>query len=314
MGYIEDYFHKRPEDIRECDVQEFINQGIVENLHLEYKGFDVYDRRETISKTISSFANSAGGLFILGVGEKGNLPDSITWGNIIRSNKETLENRILSDIFPKIDGLRILPVIKESIPGEGIFLIDVPIGSNPPYMAGDNKYYKRHNFQKQPMEGYEVADFFNRRKSPRLTINPDVLTNLKMVDDTAVVDWVIKLKNTGNTLARDVFCIFDISNVNVEHVQPPFKEKRVQEHQYEVSYLAVEQQILPLYPHPRFERNIGYMRLGLLRTPRGVYQADVRYQIMSENMPLIDGSLSIVVSQDLGPADIQNHIEKAVYQ
>ncbi|WP_292346323.1 MULTISPECIES: helix-turn-helix domain-containing protein [unclassified Methanoregula] len=153
MGYIEEYFHKKSEDIVEMDISSFIEQKVQECLTLDYKDFQKFDDPDGLSEHISAFANSTGGLLILGIREVENYPTEITWGDLRRKTRESLENRLLSRIYPKIDGMRIIPIYKTGSTNEGIFLIDIPQGFNPPYMAGDKKYYKRLNFQKQPMEG-----------------------------------------------------------------------------------------------------------------------------------------------------------------
>lgn len=202
MGYIEDIFNKSPRDINAKDIRAFISRQIEENLNLDYKDIKIYSDFGKLSQHIAAFANSAGGLLILGISEKKQqqiaiYPDDITWGESTLK-KEDLENQLLSKISPKIDGLRIFPVRKTKTDHQVIFLIDVPKSLNPPHMAGDNRYYQRLNFQKFPMEHYQVADLFGRRLGPVLRLR---------------YEWTIKhsgIKN-GQNMFRFIIQLFIIN-------------------------------------------------------------------------------------------------------
>jgi len=177
MGFIESFFKKEADKIEYSDIESFVSQRIEESLNLDYKNIADYNKPNELAKDISAFANSAGGLVILGVEEDASdptriYPKAITWGDSSLS-KETLENHLISKISYRIDGLRIVPVRKPD--KSVIFLIDVPQSENPPHMSWDKRYYKRLNFQSVPMEHYEVADFFGRRRKPRLSLVAEII-------------------------------------------------------------------------------------------------------------------------------------------
>ena len=89
MGSIESFFRKKGE-IKEKDIKQFISQKIEENSNLEYKDIRAYQDVEKLSTHISSFANSEGGLLILGISQdeikddKSKkvkiFPTEVTWG------------------------------------------------------------------------------------------------------------------------------------------------------------------------------------------------------------------------------------------
>lgn len=166
MGFIEQFF-KNKKEIKPEDIESFIAQNIEENQNLDYKRIQAYHNVDKLSDHVASFANSTGGLIILGVSqdeikdEKGRIikiyPKKSTWGEV-SLDKETLENRLLSKIQPAIPKLVIKPVRNEK--HEVIFLIDIPKSDCGPHMSSDHRYNSRTNFRKRAMEHYEVANVF----------------------------------------------------------------------------------------------------------------------------------------------------------
>jgi len=88
MSFIERFFNKKPEELKVEDVQNFIDKKIEENVSLDYKHISSIDDMEKFARHVSGFANTEGGLIILGVNEDKQLmgkreeriyPGSITW-------------------------------------------------------------------------------------------------------------------------------------------------------------------------------------------------------------------------------------------
>ena len=167
MVFIEMFLRKDAGQVTREDVEAFVSRRVEENPNLDYKDIRSYFDFDELSKDVSAFANSEGGLIILGVSEdtvkKGEeivkiYPKEITWGDETHS-KERLEDHLISKIRPRINGLRIQPIREGEDSLKVIFLIDVPQSDNRPHMSSDNRYWKRLNFRKTPMEHSEVADF-----------------------------------------------------------------------------------------------------------------------------------------------------------
>src|ERR1700730_5417427 len=167
---------KDPSSWTEADLQALVDDKVQEDLHLDYKRSAALAKtdpcRTELSKDVSAFANSDGGLIIYGIAEgKDNYPAEIDEGiDAIVLNREWLEQTVTSYIQPKIDELRIYQI---SLPSKGqnriAYVISVPQAkTRAPHQARDKKYYRRYNFQSVPMEDYEIRDMFHRSSTPDL--------------------------------------------------------------------------------------------------------------------------------------------------
>lgn len=168
MSFVQKFLLKDASGVTGSDVASFIQKKIEENLNLDYTRIESFNNKEDITKEVSSFANSNGGLIILGVEEKDenghNVPNEIVWGKADLS-KEKLESVLTSNIQPSIVGVRIFLIRNQN--GEVIFLIDIPQSDNRPHISSDYRYYRRQNFQKLPMQHFEVVEQIRRNETIR---------------------------------------------------------------------------------------------------------------------------------------------------
>lgn len=290
MGFIERFFNKKPEDLTKTDLEGFINRKIEESLNLEYKDIKAYNNVNDLSKVISAFANSDGGLLILGITEERvddnvRLPKEITWGEPTLS-KESLESRLISRIRPPIERLRIVSIRDEK--NRVVFLIDVPQSDNPPHMAADRRYYKRWNFQVLPMEHFEVADLFGKRRRPRLTLLPQLEHVQKTEDNSYAFDLRFFVKNKGKASAKHVIFSASIFNADIigSHKFDRLDEIRgCHSIQFYPSWSVI---------HPDISMNFGAVTLKLKDPTKEVL---ISYSLLAEDMPKIDGNLVITPEQ-----------------
>ncbi|MEH1846389.1 MAG: ATP-binding protein [Nostoc sp.] len=153
-----------------------IKDKVQENLELDYKEcaaiFPLTDKKKIeISKDVSAFANSAGGIIIYGVKENGHIPTEIDTGlNPNALSKERLEQIINSNIHPRINRLIIKQIeLITTNPGHVLYVVSIPQATTiAPHQAADKRYYKRFNFESVAMEDYEIRDILRRTTTPDL--------------------------------------------------------------------------------------------------------------------------------------------------
>lgn len=159
-------------------LQKLIDDEIEENLNLEYKSADSLGKsdgkKKEISKDVSAFANSDGGVIIYGIKEydektKRHLPEKVDSIDRTNFSKEWLEQIINSNIHPRIPNLIIKSINLSAESNRVVYAVEISKG-NTAHQANDKRYYKRYNFESVPMDDYEIKDILNRTQFPLLEI------------------------------------------------------------------------------------------------------------------------------------------------
>src|SRR2546428_13386889 len=99
----------------EDDLLRLIANSVQENVQLDYKSFAALQntdgKKNEISKDVSAFANSAGGVLVYGIVEEGHVPVRLDDGfEPNQLSKEWVEQIINLRIQRRIDGFIINPV------------------------------------------------------------------------------------------------------------------------------------------------------------------------------------------------------------
>lgn len=165
-------------------ISQLVREGERENIWLEYKSGNFLEDTEEgkfkLRKWVTSFANSAGGFFVIGVTEKKvnnerlpDNPDGIDKTKFKGDVCKWIEDVILSTalIFPR---LYPSPQIKDiPIPNEAdkvIVVMWIPETKTVIHKViykGKDRYFHRHNFQVLPMDDWEIrALLFGRAPPP----------------------------------------------------------------------------------------------------------------------------------------------------
>lgn len=155
------------------DIAALMTDEVSESLNLDYKAAPSLTPKteaikKEVSKDVSAFANSAGGVIVYGLIEQGHLPKTVDPIDPTVVTREWLDQVIASRIQQRIDGVRINQVAVE---GGVVYVVVIPQSDRAPHMASDHRYYKRFEFQSVPMEEYEVRDVANRARGPELSVD-----------------------------------------------------------------------------------------------------------------------------------------------
>lgn len=196
------------------DIEQIFNPPLEENLQLEFKESRILGNNKTsenLSIHVSSFANTIGGILILGIEEGSerdnqHIPIKLSFINGEEFSKETLENIIDSNIYPKIKGIQIFPIRFDNDIRKTVYVIKIPESKLAPHMAKDKKYYKRRNFGKYELEEHEVRLLYYRRKYSEILISNlyfDFLGNDSDEVNLKVYKLVLLVENVGEEIEHN---------------------------------------------------------------------------------------------------------------
>ena len=204
------------------DLGRFVGENVQEDSHLDFKesgAISVWDKnqRDEITKDVSAFANADGGILIYGVVEGKSRADEpvskfekFDVGIPTSITRESIENVLTSERFihKKIDGLKIKTIEVPNSEGKRFYLvIDIPRSYRAPHMHNPSKrYYKRHNFKAEPMEGYEVEDIRNRTVTPQVQITFPF--KMRGMEDQGAIHYYAAqffLENVGTRSLKDFY-------------------------------------------------------------------------------------------------------------
>lgn len=128
------------------------------------------DDRQTLAENLCAFANSAGGLLILGVEARKNA-DQIDAASACKPIRElqlfkSEVTRAIGELMlPRHEGIEVLSIPDPSIEDSGYLAIWVERSDRRPHQsqaAKDRRYYKRAGDSTFIMEHYDIEDAFNR--------------------------------------------------------------------------------------------------------------------------------------------------------
>ncbi len=281
MFSIEDEYKKWDKDY----ILHLISNGVEESIHLDYKSADslqiTEQKKAEISKDVSSFANSEGGIIMYSMKEEGRPPKPIEV-EVIDPNiitREWLESVINSRIERRIEGIKIKGIdLGDTFQNKIVYVVFIPQSAEAPHQAFDKKYYKRFNFQSVPMEDYEIRDVANRIKEPIIKIDIKCVTDIDINQFFTSRDHVdgtlnIGLVNVGKKVAQQICldCYFPerymkplsiYSNLN-------YKDSTVDSIKYKhLRYFHSDSnKLLPLFPgmvSDIFNPQSGHLEMRLL--------------------------------------------------
>ena len=249
------------------DIESLINNEVEENIHLDYKRGDALSKDcrkiNEISKDVSAFANSDGGIIVYGLSEEDHKPKEFKFVDGEIYTKEWLETKINDNIHQRINGVIIYPIRIDGDIRKTVYVVKIPRSNNAPHMASDHKYYRRFNFESVPMEEYEVRDTFHRIITPTLRIQGCNFYKSGVTGNLSNYDFYVPIVNIGQCACEEYklniyFNVFQYCNFRhhtfnpTEKLSPtildksrlkfsfPAKETLFQQEQLDVGHLCID--------------------------------------------------------------------------
>ena len=249
------------------DIRNLIVSEKEEDLYLDYKSSGALSKEDKkkieITKDVSSFANSDGGVIIYGILEQDHKPREISYIDGREYTKEWLENCIQS-IQPKIEDLQIIPIRFGDI-SKSVYIVKIPKSDSAPHMAKDNRYYRRYNFKSVPMEDYEVKDTYNRFFAPNLDIDNCAFYVESETKDVVVYNLRAAIVNKGNRVCNLYKLNFYLNNlydcnVEFEQLNSKYSYTFLEKNRFKFSVPSSE----PIFPKEQLD--LGDIRFRVKKT------------------------------------------------
>jgi Schlafen, AlbA_2 len=147
--------------------------GSEESLRFEFKAGSLFEKQEEqlgydLSKVVSAFANTEGGLLILGMAEgksgKNRVAARLDGVSGADWSSHRLQQLLESNIHPPLTGIRVRRVPLSGFPDERVaFVVEVPQGRTA-HQAKDFRYYGRSEFEAKPLRDFDIRLRMERGK------------------------------------------------------------------------------------------------------------------------------------------------------
>lgn len=165
--------------MKQDEIREIISNG--ENSYIEFKEEGI--KAKDLSEEIVAFANSEGGMILVGVDDG---------GNIIGISDTLIEEKIMNvcrnNCIPNI-----IPFFQSvNIDGKTIAVVTISKGLNKPYYTADHKYYIRVGTTKRIASREELLRLFEANGVLHFDISPVEDTSIKDLNLDVIRDYFLK--------------------------------------------------------------------------------------------------------------------------
>lgn len=165
------------------EIERYVTDQQEENINIEFKtvnhpNYNDSNRdsdRNHLSKVISGFANSNGGIVIWGIKASKNSKGQ----DVAKDLKPITELTKFLNFINRSEGQVVIPLVTgvehlkiETNIDEGFIKTYIPASDNAPHMTvcGDKHYYKRSGDSFYICEHYDILDMINRKTTPKIEV------------------------------------------------------------------------------------------------------------------------------------------------
>lgn len=204
------------------DLRRLIGQP--ESIRLDFKQsailtWDSEKIAASLSKEVSAFANTEGGVIVIGVVEtkngKSRIGGELDQGiNINEWSPERLQQLIESNIYPPLTGIRYKSIFIDNSYDKYYFVISIPKGTTA-FQAKDFLYYGRSEFESKPLRDHEIRLRMFRGKVPEAIIEIGNLHILKTNESRSIAGQE-PIFIQGRNYEFDVF-LRNIGELSISH-------------------------------------------------------------------------------------------------
>lgn len=215
-----EYFNK----INLEEIKRFIKEEQEENLNLEFKTVNhpFYndknkdDDKKNISKALSGFSNSSGGIIIWGIKAANK-----NGQDVATEEKPIQELTKFLNLLNRMEGQAVTPTISgiihkkiEISKNTGFMKTYIPRSSGAPHMANHagKHYYKRSGDSFYQCEHYDIIDMISRKKAPDLKIQIKQLNRELIHQVRYRYTLLVSIINKGNNIAKLPYLAMNFSN------------------------------------------------------------------------------------------------------
>lgn len=188
-------------------INSLIENNIEESINIDFKSADALSKvdakKKEISKDVSAFANSNGGIIIYGIDEINHKASAVSFIDGNEFSKEWLEQVISSTIQRNIPNLKIFPIRKEGKINQSVYVVQIPESTEAPHICRDKKFYKRYNFESVAMEEYEVRSLYGRTSHSKLILGGYSIAHVETTKEYAIFSCRASVHNEGDKVEKD---------------------------------------------------------------------------------------------------------------